>query len=301
MQFKVDMVRMVTKVTLDSFKDFQERYVPNNPCVKHYLGFKKQDYHYNFAIDEMSAMSLLDLETCNTCYPNNRFYVGYQHNQEKLMDFGGKHYNMVVEFNPNKCDMTFGLLNVILKRFFHNVHDIRVVSADFCCDIPDIPLDNVTIDMGRRRSYCEMRRNGGRGFYIGTRGSNGNVKIYDKAKELGLENKTLTRYECHLTFEDLYADMIMGRGFCINDCLPTVYFDSGQMKLIEDVKLRCCVMAVKNGTAQLKEFNRKYREKIMPYLEDTAKVVIDNSVLKTIRETIISWFFEYCKVLNLHY
>ncbi|WP_313527164.1 hypothetical protein [Anaerotignum sp.] len=301
LNFKVDMIRMVTKVTQDNFNTFYMRYVPNNPCIKSYLGYKKQDYHYNLAVDEMSAMAVLDFETGVSRIPNNRFYVGYQHNQETLMEFGGKPYNMVIEFNPNKCDVTCGLLNTILKKFFNDVHIIRVVSADFCCDVPDIPLDNVTIDMGRRRSYCEMRKNGGRGFYIGTRGSNGNVKIYDKAKELGLENKILTRYECHLAFDDLYADMIMGRGFCINDCLPTVYFDSGQMKLIEDVKLRCCVMAVKNGYADIKEFNPRFREKIKPYLEDTAKLIIDNSALKAIRETIITYFFDYCKELNLHY
>lgn len=301
MDFKVDMIRLVAKVTHSEFDTFFMRYVPNNPCVRQYLGFKKQDYHYNFAVDETSAYCEVDLGTMAYNLIHNRFYMGYQHNQETLMDFGGKKYNMVIEFNPGKCDLTYGLLNVILKSFFGSVHNIKVVSADFCCDIPDVPLDNVTIDKGRRRTYVDYQSGNGRTLYVGKRGSHGQVKVYDKAAELKLKNKVLTRYECHLAFDDLFADMIMARGFSISDCLPVVYFDSGQDKLIEDVKLKCCVMAVKNGYANLKEFNKNYREKIKPYLEDTAKLVIDNTALKTIRETIIAWFFWYCKELKLNY
>ena len=301
MDFKVDMIRLVTKVSQSEYNTFFMQYVPNNFCIKQYLGYKKQDYHYNLSIDETAVYNEVDMSTGSTIIPNNRFYVGYQHNQERLVEFSGKKYNMVIEFNPSKCDITMGLLKIILKRFFYDVHSIKVVSADFCTDVEGVPLDNVTIDMGRRRTYIDYQTDKGRTKYVGRRGSNGQVKVYDKAKELGIENKILTRWECHLAFEDLYADMVMGRGFRIADCLPTVYFDNGQEMLIEDVKLRCCVMAVKNGYVNIKEFDTRYRQKIKPYLEDTAKLVIDNTNLKNIRETIISWFFWYCKELELRY
>lgn len=301
MEFSVDMIRLVTRVRVSDFDVFNRLYLACNPCIKSYMKSRLQDYRYNFSVEETeNYLQMTDLYERGVV-PCNKFYFGYQHNQEQIRSSDLTKYNLVIEFNPNKCDVTWGLLNLLLKTFFNNVHELKIVSADFCTDIEGVSIDNVTIDRGLKRTYIDYQSNGGRGLYVGKRGSNGQVKIYDKAVELGLENTILTRYECHLVFDDLYVDMIMARGFSISDCLPTVYFDSGQMKLIEDVKLRCCVMAVKNGYADLKEFNPRFRDKIKPYLVDTAKLIVDNSALKLVRECIISYFFKYCKVLNLHY
>lgn len=305
MEFSVDMIRLVTRVQIGDFDLFNRQYLACNPSVNSYMKSRLQDYRYNFAVEETALYMQMTGENGGDYVPCNKFYFAYQHNQEQIKTSELTKYNLVIEFNPNKCDIACGLLNRILKKFFNDVHETKVVSADFCTDIEGVPIGNVMVDRGLKRTYIDYQSNNGRTLYVGKRGTNGQVKVYDKAAELGLKNKVLTRYECHLVFEDLFADMIMGRGFSISDCLPKVYFDSGQEKLdeelMEDVKLRCCVMAVKNGYANIKEFNRKYREKIMPYLENTAKVIIDNSVLKTIRETIITWFFWYCKVLNLRY
>ncbi|WP_312071168.1 replication initiation factor domain-containing protein [Anaerotignum propionicum] len=300
MNFSVDMVRLSVPVRRGDFVTFCNQYVSVHPAVKEYHSFRPKDYRYNYSVED-DFLHIQDYEIMTefgavTC---NKFYFAYQHNMEDMSASELKKYNLVLEYNPNKCDTTRGLLNKLLHRFFSDEQKVRFVSCDICCDFENLTMDNVVVDMKSKHTFVDYRMNGGRTFYVGKRGSNGQVKIYDKAAEQKMKDKVLTRWEVHLTFDDLYMNMILGRAVVVKECLPTVYFGGGQEKLIEDVKLRCCVMAIKNGTANIREFSRKYREKIEPYLGDTAQEVIDNTNCKELRETIITYCYGLCKELNI--
>jgi len=300
MNFSVDMVRLVVPVRMGDFVTFCNQYLSIHPAVKEYHSFRPKDYRYNYSVEDdflyikdYGIMTDFGEVTCN------KFYFAYQHNMEEVSGSDLKKYNLVLEYNPNKCDITRGLLSKLLHRFFNDEQKVRFVSCDICCDFENLTMDNVVVDMKYKQTFVDYRMNGGRTFYVGKRGSNGQVKIYDKAAEQKMKDKVLTRWEVHLTFDDLYMNMILGRAVVVKECLPTVYFGGGQEKLIEDVKMRCCVMAIKEGYANLKEFSRPYREKIKPYLGDTAQVVIDNTNCKELRETIITYCYGLCKELNI--
>lgn len=301
LNFSVDMVRLTVPVRMGEFTTFCNQFVSIHTGVKERRSSRTKDYRYNYSVEDFLFMSQGEYEVMSewgqvTC---NKFYFGYQHNMEEMSASELKKYNLVLEYNPNKCNTMKGLLRRILKRFFSDEQKVRFVSCDICCDFENLTMDNVVVDMKSKHTFVDYRANGGRGFYIGKRGSNGQVKIYDKAAEQKLKDKVLTRWEVHLAFDDLYMNMILGRAISVKECLPTVYFGGGQEMLIEDVKLRCCVMAIKNGTANIKEFAQKYREKIKPYLACTAQEVIDNSKCKELRNTIIAYCYELCKELNV--
>ena len=65
-----------------------------------------------------------------------------------------------------------------------------------------MPIDNFVYDKNRKRYTYNMTGNNGRTIYLGRRGSNGSVKIYDKAAERGITDRNWTRYEVTLTFDD---------------------------------------------------------------------------------------------------
>lgn len=281
------MVRLEARVEYDFFMGFANKFLSGNTDVEHFEKFKMLDYRHNFRV--FNDDNLFD--------EKKSFYLGYIHNTEKPGSSGKKKYKLVIEFNPNKMLMDFGLLNTVLSWFFCDVDNVKFVSCDICTDFEGIAIDSVIVDKGSKRTFIDYQKNGGRGLYIGKRGSNGQVKVYDKAKELGLKDKVLTRWEGHFTFEHLYLNMVLAQGFVIDECLPRVSFPTGeQVDVIDDLRLRCVVECVRNGFVRLDDFEKRYRQKIRKCLENTSYTHIDNASLKDLRTTIISFFIDYYNV-----
>jgi len=286
LEYKIDMIRLETKVENDFFMNFANRFLSGNPMVKHYEKFRPLDYRHNFEV-HIENDAFEDF--------TGSFFLGFFHNMEKPSDSPFKKYKLVIEFNPNKVLMDFGLLNDVLSRFFADVNTCRLVSCDICTDIEGIPIDSVIVDRGLKRTFIDYQKDGGRGLYIGKRGSNGQVKVYNKAKELGMKDTILTRWECHLVLPDLWLNRILAQGFQLEKCLPKISFPifGGQVDIIDDAKFRCIMHCIETGFVHVTDFERKYAKKIRSYLEDTTLKHIDDNSLIDLRKTIIAFFIEY--------
>lgn len=277
------MIRLSVKVSLSDFRFFYASLM-DNPEVSQYVGKGMSEYHYNFSVQENlhnSVSGVLD-----SAY--NRFFFAYQHNSEKGMSDYGK-FTFLIEYNPNKCFVEFGLLNFILREFFNDVDKIQLRSCDLCCDFHGVPIDSFVFDKNRKRYVCDLVGNNGRTIYIGKRGSNGRVKIYDKAAELGLKDDVISRYEVTLAFDNLCFSRILFSHFDVDVNLPQVYVTTGQTLLLTDSKLRAAVLCVQNGLMSLNDFAKDFRKKIRTYLENTSSFCIDDTVKENLSITILDY------------
>lgn len=122
---------------------------------------------------------------------------------------------IVAEFNPNK--VPFGELKRILFGLSVNaVKAPKVIRFDLAIDIP-VERSSAQIQFVGRSGY-RMIRNSASDIteYLGRRHSHGAVKLYNKCKELGLE-QNMTRLE--ITLE---ADTFTS----VSKHIPDVYIDS---------------------------------------------------------------------------
>lgn len=289
LDFSVDMIRISTRVSVGDFKKFYLKIV-DNPEFYSYIGHGISEYHYNFSVKE--NLGSLDVDFLKSEY--NNFYFAYQHNNERSCSDFSK-YTFVLEYNPNKCLTDYGILNYILKTFFGKINDIKLRSVDLCADFYDIPIDFFVFDKNRKRYVCDLTGNNGRTIYIGKRGSNGRVKIYDKAAETG-SGGVWTRYEVTLTFEDTYFSNVLFSDFSVSACLPSVFVNTGQLALLPDAKLRAAVLCIQNGLMSLSDFDSRYRQKIKNYLGDSSSFVIDDSVKNDLSKTIVNYVEDLSRV-----
>lgn len=297
MEFNVDMLRMETKVKTTDFYYFMSC-LSGNPSIEFYLGKGIKNYRYNYLISESNHHST-PYGDINDTYS---FYLGFLHNSEKLNKF---YHNLVIEYNPAKCNVSEGLLNLILKQYFSRLEFVNFKSCDICCDIFGIDMNSVTFYRNRKNNEMYIRSQSGETYYIGSRNSDGRVKIYDKAAEQKKDDKWI-RWEATIKPDEVFTVAYLITDFepLINEFfetnLPTVYFgDNGSIDLCPDILLKSAVYSIKKGYLKLNDFNGYYRRKISPVLSSTALYKISNDNMPDIIRTIVDYYRSYVFLLGL--
>lgn len=255
--YSIDMLRLKVHCPDDDVQAFFSRFNCDSNC-EYWESRRLKEYKYNWNF----KMNTFDGE-CS-------FWVGYYHNSEK----SGMKHNLVLEYNPNKVDDK--LLWSILKAFYGDFKAVQVVSLDVACDMPVNILDIVHSVNGKRKYRCE--KNGGDDIthYYGVRGSDGYTKIYNKARELGLKDIELTRYEVsrRLDIPLEYADNISLDWSCL---LEVNVIDSYQYSLELNGTERALLFAVMNGFP-IGDLPRKNKEKIKKILSESAGNTLDSTM-----------------------
>lgn len=282
----VDMVRLETRIMIDKFEEIFSAF-KNLPQVEYYQKFSISDYRHNFVFKECKN----EKNVFNGLCEYNSFWVGFFHNSAKKM----QKQSCVIEFNPNKCDVGFGLLQRILNCFFKDCLNTFVRSLDIAVDLHNVDINNVVCDKCNKRNYVEMVQNGAKTIYMGARGQNGRVKIYDKAKEQKLSDDVKwCRYEITLKFENLRMIQILGDKFDFDVGFPDVYIlDDIQC---DDVKMKCYLLCIKSGQVKINEFSKDIRKKIKQVLDTLAIKKIDEGLKPQIHNLIINYFTNYIKL-----
>lgn len=280
------MIRLQVAVPYWFFIDFANKFLSCNPDVEYWDSFKLQGYRFNYRIN----ISLSN--PFNNSIENVSFYLAYKHNTEKQSDSEYKKYNLVLEYNPNKCYYRDGLLFDILIHFFGSVSDVIIKSFDIAFDY-DVHINNFIYDRCSKRKELDYRSNGGRTIYIGSRGSNGSTKIYDKAVEQGIKNKDWTRIE--VTFKtDLYISQCLGGIDLINiDCnnIPFIYVLNTDIVNKFDIVDKCCLLALLNKDVSLSEFSRKLKDKYKKILSTYCDNKIDSTSCDEIKSCLNNYVF----------
>lgn len=255
--YSIDMVRLRIRIESSDVKSFFDKYSCNSD-VSYYETTQFTKYKHNWLFTTM------DYESFNKSSKGVSFWVGYQFGSEQKSN---KHW-LVIEYNPNKNDITRGYLNDILLRFFNCSALVEIVSVDIACDMP-INIKTVYCDKGGKQLKKVFDYGGdNRTIYLGQ--GNGRIKIYNKAREMGLEGVELTRYEISISnFEHLPVSMSdVDISACIN-LVPIYCIDSYQFDMALNGTDKALVYAVLNGYP-LEDLPRDKRGKIKKILSDSA-------------------------------
>lgn len=262
--YSVDMVRLKVRVFSEDIQTFFNAFTVDSN-VDYWESTKFTEYRHNWRFKYMDVFN-----------KERSFYVGYSFNSEQK---SLKHW-LVIEYNPNKNDITYGYLNKILMRFFKSPVDVKVVSVDLACDMP-VNITNVFCDKGGKKVRKLFDYGGdNKTIYVGQ--GNGRIKIYNKRKEI-LEKEgreighDLTRYEISLScFEDFpighYMDDISP---CIK-LIPIYCISSYQFDMSLNGTDKAIIYAVLNGYP-IEELTRDKRTKIKKILSESAGNTIESS------------------------
>ena len=261
--YSLDMLRINLKVDVDDIQD--------------YLNSLKYDLRFSYR--EMFGVSAYRHNFTVECENMHTFWIGLCPNSEKN---NLKFRTVTVEFNPCKVgeELTFlanykKLLNMskfspIVKRFDLAI-DISV-DRDKCHLIKD------------KRTYQEYRNSSlDLTQYLGHRSSNGFVKLYNKAKELGISDYGLTRFELTVDYDCSNFAMVQA-------LMPTVYiFDDYQLDITLTGTDKVLLLACLQNMDLLNELSRKKKEKIKEILQQSAlTLTLDqhqyNNILSQIEE-----------------
>lgn len=291
MAYLLDKLRLRIKVLNSDFERFANRELMGSPYVDMYRSVRHKDYRYNFTIKEFYET---EIPFKGDSEGVNNFYLGYEHNSERR---GKRKYDLVIEYNPNKCDTRYGLLHRILDLFYWRLSYVDVMGVDICRDFDGVDISNIAYAPGKKRTEKDFRTVSGRTMYIGERGSNGATKIYDKAAEQKLTNgEILTRWETHLVppSETTVVFFLIGEvdSEFLGVDLPTVYVGENGLTA-PDTDMRCYLYGLKNGPFKLSDFSYYKRNKIKPYLDAAALFTVGNDDMPEIIRAIETYFKQY--------
>lgn len=264
-EFSVDMVRLECIVPCDFNANLEKiLHVSNSPYVKYWEKFGFKDYRYNFAYDDGEL----------------NFWVGYEFNLSDKVREDSR--TVVVEYNPNKNRITGVLFKLLSMINFMRKSDWKVKGVDVALDLKGVPRNSVFYDKGYRKNYREFYSNGSRTTYLGNRGWGG-IKIYDKAKEQGLEGDwTRIEYTIKLNLElegyKALKDIEQDMGF-----IWTL-----DVSKIEDVTTKALYICLQNGDIDISELT-PYMKRKLRKLADSQSLVFDNNIKNRVCKTIITY------------
>lgn len=239
----IDMLRLrtyISDVQYDSLFCFITSQMVEGSA--HWQSFKWNDYRHNFKLLDSFGAS---------------YFVCIGHNMEKsVKNQSWKKVSLVIEYNPNK--VTIGPLEEALLHLMVN-NGLEVRSLDWAVDLDGVRTSELNIDSMKKAEYTTMGfRSTDPTYYFGK--GNGRVKIYDKARELGLDaSVNRTRVEVSLKVGLPVGELI--------NYSPTldpieVYYPVGSGTLESlDPKARAMVFALKEGVVHFQELAKDTRKK----------------------------------------
>lgn len=206
--YSLDMLRINFYISVDD--------------VQRYLNSIKYDIRFKYR--EMFGVSAYRHNFTVECDNGHTFWIGFCVNSEKNTN---RFRTCTIEFNPCKVGCELLLINTYLKLRSLSKVSPMVKRFDLAIDIP-VDRDRCHL-IKDKRTYQEYRNsNTDLTQYLGHRSSGGFVKLYNKAKELGLGDYGLTRFELTIDWE--YKDYNFANLF-----MPVVYvFDDWQLDV--DIK-----------------------------------------------------------------
>jgi len=153
-----------------------------------------------------------------------------------------------------------------------------VKSVDVAIDIP-MNINDLKVDKMSKRIYRLHKEPGIDNYthYIGK--GYGRVKIYNKAREMGMPDMDLTRLEITLEVNRGYNDI---RKYEMDSELPIVYLSSTEGL---EGTLRALMYAVEEGYP-MEQIPRKYKEKLRQVFKEKSAIEIDK---KNIANVVIDY------------
>lgn len=262
------MLRLEMKVNSAKFMSFMNTTMELYKSeFTYFQSFKHSDYRNLWHVEQDGAFD-----------DKFSYAIMYMHNMEKA----SVNHKLIIEFNPNKC-LYRGLLALILKEFVNERTVIKQI--DLAIDV-DICIDSIIYNNHNRQYVNTIDSSKGKTIYFGKRG-NGQIKVYNKAMELGLKNRELTRIEktipVDLPISEYYMFDFNNEGFpefLVPKSIDTLICDF-------DTKDTLMLLGLRQRPDLMYSLGRKLREKYSKMLEGE-KLVFDFKLMNKALETCLN-------------
>lgn len=279
MEFSVDMIRLQTIVNRSDIEMICKRMinVETNPYIKMYNKFGWKDYKYHFIYDDgvQNFWFAYDFALCDKPGEESRTFV--------------------IEYNPNKNQLTGTLLRLLKDITLYKRSQWIVKGGDIAIDLKGIKRDSVFYDRKYYKHTVEYIDNDSRTSYIGHRGW-GATKIYDKAKEQGLnEDWTRVEFTVQMGFELQYFRAY--NGDCITMTIPDITVIDYMS--LDDIKLKAYFHLIASGLATANDFKRDIRKKLKETAISSSSIVIDNSIKHQLSTCMIAYLEKFVQILEI--
>ena len=263
------MVRLKVEVPVRVLDSLVIKPFETEPNIKYSMKTSITAYRHNFFIEGY------DMFGCKCSY-----WIGASHNSRKHSD----HTDIVLEYNPNKCNGE-PILQYVLDHIYKDNKYVEVKSLDVAIDIPCNILDLNISKSGNMSRRIFDNGSDDKTYYFRKGKSNGAIKIYNKKRESKL-NYELTRYEITLTPNMCISDM---ESYDVPDNLfiPIRDISSFQLPLkIKDTD-KVLLLACMENSDYLGMLGRDKRKKIEQILAENCSISFDYSY---IHKMIVDFF-----------
>ena len=268
LNYSVDMIRLRVNLSVE----LVEEYIKIFSCEPSCLYYQKRDissHRHNFKFEQYNSLG----DKCS-------FWLGIQHNSLKP---GNKSVDVVFEYNPNKC-VGSDMLGYILNSFYLNNPKVEVRKMDIAIDIP-VNILNIKFQKDRRDLTVKDKGSDNKTYYIGSRSSQGHIKIYNKKREGNLDYE-LTRYEITIEPKMRIDSMVRIYSFDENLLLPISCIDDVQLDFDLKGQDRFNVLAVLDNPMLLSLLDKRKAKKIKDIISSIGSVCFD---IGRINNTILNY------------
>lgn len=228
----IDMIDLVLDINVYDFEIQLKRFIDgmeSDPRLSYWDSFQWNRYRHNWKweTDDYS------------------FFFSYKSNISQELST-----RLRLSYNPNKVDENDTMLNILLHTFKVDRKKVKIQSFDVAFDYYGITTSDLVFDKGRKNEYKIFKYpESDYTYYLGKGGTNGSVKIYDKATEenKGQADYNKTRYEVTIRPNLEIVDVDLWK--CTVD-LPKLYI-KGVMGLYDDKEFtdfeKLLVHGIENG------------------------------------------------------
>jgi len=265
LRYSIDMVRLRTELS-NEFVEMCIARFGGEPNCNYYRKSSIKEHRHNFHFEDYSL------------FGKCKFWLGVQHNSRGSSPL----VDLVLEYNPNKC-VGSPILDYILSNFYINNPHAEVRKMDVAIDIPTNILD-LRLYKDRRDLTVIDKGSDNKTYYVGARGSEGHIKLYNKKRESDLDYE-LTRYELTITPKE-YIDKIVG-SYSLDPGLLISVTDVNNFQLDMDLKGqdKLNIIACIDNPSLLSLLDKRKAKKIKDTISSISPVCFDiGSINNTISD-----------------
>lgn len=267
LKYSIDMLRLKLEVQFDIIDILILKPFKSEPKVDYKMMTSISAYRHNFYVKDYNAFG----DECS-------FWIGTCHNSKRILKTGVA--DIVVEFNPNKCEGSI-LLSYVLDNLFKDNPYVEVKSLDVAIDIPCNILD---LSLSRKGNMSRRIFDNGsddRTYYFRKGKSNGAIKVYNKKRESKLDYE-LTRYEITLN-PNLYVDKFDSYELPVDLFIPISCVSDFQLPIALKGTDKVLFLACMEHPEYLKDLDSRKCKKIEQLLAENCSIDFN---YVTIKETI---------------
>lgn len=268
MIYSIDKVRLRFDLYLEEFKGIFKRFeFESNVLYREKMSLLS--YRHNFYFTG-----------CNVFGEKCSYWVGAGHNSKNR----GKVIDVVLEYNPNKCNGEKNL-EYLKSKLIDNGKLCVVKSFDLAIDIYKNICDIIPNPVGRMNKRVIDNGGDNKTYYFKERNSNGAIKIYNKKRESNLKYD-LTRYEITLK-PNIYLHRMNSYDIPVDLFIELFFIGGFQLDLDINGTDKVLLLACLEHSEYLRELPRKKKKKIEQLLKSSCSVVFSFAEIKR----VVSSFF----------